>query len=94
MFWDLFWTPSFDEGLGAEVGFLSIPEVGWKTVSRIEQSPLWAGILAEVDVFLSHRDAVLSRGFVTLLGVFCGMWGTGFSAQRATCLGEFSSIQR
>lgn len=62
MFWDLFWTPSFGEGLGAEVGFLSIPEVGWKTVSRIEQSPLWAGILAEVDVFLSHRDAVLSVG--------------------------------
>ena len=47
---------------GAEIGFLSIPEVGWKTVSCVEESPLWIGVSAEFKVFLSHRDVVLSLG--------------------------------
>jgi hypothetical protein len=57
----LFWASGFGKGLW-EIGFLSIPEVGWKTVSCVEQSPLWTGVSAEVKVFLFHRDVVLSLG--------------------------------
>lgn len=47
---------------GAQVGILSSPEVGWKKVKQSKQNLLWSGINSEIEVFLSHRDAVLDAG--------------------------------
>lgn len=47
---------------GAQVGILSPPEVGWKRVKQSKQNLLWSNISPEIDVFLSHRDAVLEAG--------------------------------
>ena len=63
---------------GARVGQMSLPEVGWKLIKQTNKNLLWSGVDSEIQVFLSHRDAVLDAG--ELLSVFASSPECGVQA--------------